>query len=100
MYVLPERRALMKSSQFAIVGLALVLRSAAVLVPSARVLQPCGEEKRGWLVKKGMITGPLVPAAPTWMCDAVTLTMSQTITRKTIAVPLSTRRTVDIQNTA
>src|SRR5437016_14268902 len=55
-------------------------RLADVRVPSARVPHPLvllnGLEEP----KNGRTTGPLVPAAPTWMWEAMTLAMLQTTT--------------------
>ena len=42
--------------------------------------------------KKSTRTGPLVPAAPEWMCDSVTLLMFATTTMKVTVVPSKVMR--------
>src|SRR2546425_10880557 len=73
-------RALMKSVHVLIPISGRATRLADVRVPSARVSQPLvllnGVEEP----KNGRTTSPLVSAAPTWMCEAMTLTMLQTTT--------------------
>src|SRR5216683_7864884 len=70
----------MKSVQVLIPASGRATRLNDVRVPSARVLHPLVLLNGDGELKKGRTTGPLVPAAPTWMWEAMTLTILQTTT--------------------
>ncbi len=59
-----------------------------VRVPSARVSHPLVLLNGVGEPKKGRTTGPLVPAAPTWMCEAMTLTMRQHLQDEAVLLAL------------